>query len=238
MKKYWQTLSARIDARTLRERTMLFAMAAAFLIFLMFFFVLNPSYARQKIMLDDMAHQQEKINAVDLEITHTIEASSVDPDAAERARLNKVQDQAKALRANLTAMQAGMVPAERMSFMLEQILRAHRGLHLKSMRTLADSEADPVAPLVAGGAPAVAVANPAGAAAHAEAAPAKLLHRHGVELVVQGSYPDMVAYMAALEGMQGQIFWDRADMAVETYPTATLTLTLYTINLDQKWLKL
>ena len=66
----------------------------------------------------------------------------------------------------------------------------------------------------------------------------QLLHRHGVELVVQGSYPDMVAYMAALESMQGQLFWGSASLQVETYPTATLKLVVYTVNLDKKWLKL
>ena len=66
----------------------------------------------------------------------------------------------------------------------------------------------------------------------------KLLHKHSVELVVQGSYADMVAYMSALEGMRGQIFWENAAMAVDTWPNATLTLTVYTINLDKKWLTL
>jgi MSHA biogenesis protein MshJ len=48
----------------------------------------------------------------------------------------------------------------------------------------------------------------------------------------------MVAYMAALEGMQGQIFWGSATMKVNAHPNATLTLVVYTISLDKKWLKL
>ena len=69
-------------------------------------------------------------------------------------------------------------------------------------------------------------------------APAQMLHRHGVELVVQGSYPDMVAYMSALESMQGQLFWGSASLQADAYPTATLKLVVYTVNLDKKWLKL
>jgi MSHA biogenesis protein MshJ len=212
MKQYWQKISARIDSRTLRERGILFVTTAVIIIFLVFFFFLNPGYARQQQLLDEMARQQERIAGVDAEITRTIEAHTLDPDAAERARLAKIVADAQTLKSSLMVMQQGMVPAERMSGLLEQILRNHRGLRLTSLRTLPD------------GAPATS--------------PPPMLHKHGVELVLQGRYPDMVAYMGALEGMQGQIFWGGATMAVDTYPQATLTLTLYTINLDKKWLKL
>jgi MSHA biogenesis protein MshJ len=231
MKQSWQKISTRIDALSLRERAILFATAAALLIFLVFFFFLNPSYARQKQMLDDMARQQDRIAAVDAELVRTMEAHTLDPDAAERARLARMVADTQALKATLTAMQQGMVPAERMNGVLEQILRAHRGLRLKSLRTLGEGAAEPAGAVVAVPAAGAAVAP-------VVAAPVQLLHRHGVELVVQGSYPDMVAYMGALEGMQGQLFWGRASLSADTWPEATLTLTLYTINLDQKWLKL
>lgn len=219
MKQYWKKLSARIDARTLRERAILFAGMAGVIIFLVFSLFLNPSYAEQRALLNNMARQQDTIAGVEAEIAQTIVAHSVDPDASERARLAKIRSDAAALSASLMATQQGMVPAERMSTLLEQILRAHRGLRLKSMRTLTEPEPLPTAP----------AANPA---------TEQLLKKHGVELVVQGSYPDMVAYMTALESMQGQLFWGSATLQVDSYPTATLTLVAYTINLDKKWLKL
>jgi MSHA biogenesis protein MshJ len=219
MKKYWKKIGARIDARTLRERAILFGGAAAAIIFLVFSLVLNPSYAQQRLMLDEMARQQDRIAGVEAEIAQTIVAHTVDPDAAERARLAKIRADVEVLTTSLTAMQQGMVPPERMTILLEQILRAHRGLRLKSVRTLGDPGPLP-APVA--GVPATG----------------QLLKTHGVELVVQGSYHDMVAYMSALESMQGQLFWGSATMKVDTYPNATLTLVAYTINLDKKWMKL
>ncbi|MBC7453639.1 MAG: type II secretion system protein M [Massilia sp.] len=228
MKKYWQTISTRIDALTLRERAMLFAGAAGVLIFMVFFFALNPNYARQRNMLQEMAQQQDKIAVVEGEIAQTIEAHTIDPDAADLARLAKIRADVQSLSASLTDMQAGMVAPERMTAMLEQIVRAHRGLRLKSLRTL--GERVPDAPVAAP----VALA----AAAPGDPAIAELLHRHEVELVVQGSYGDLVSYMAALENMQGRIFWRSAELKVDSWPDATLSLTVYTINLDKKWLKL
>jgi MSHA biogenesis protein MshJ len=227
MKKYWVNISTRIDALTLRERSFLFVAAAGVLIFLVFFFFLNPTYARHKSLLLTMSQQRDMIAAADAEIAQTMLAHTQDPDAVERQRLQQIKTEAQALSSALMAMQQGMVPPERMTGLLEQILRAHRSLRLTGLRTLPED-----AP------PAATVAPAAGAPVAAASAPPELLHRHGVELILKGSYPDMVAYMAALEGMQGQIFWGSAEMKVDTHPNATLTLVVYTISLDKKWLKL
>ena len=220
MKKYWLKISTRIDSMTLRERSIVFVGAAGTVIFLVFFLYLNPTYAKQKALLVTMSQQRDMIAGVEAEIAQTMLAHTVDPDAGDRARLLGIRAEASQLSASLMAMQQGMVPPERMTSLLEQILRTHRSLRLTSLRTLPDDQ------------PAV-VAKPG-----EPAPPPQLLHRHGVELVLAGSYPDMVAYMAALEGMQGQIFWGSAVMKVDAHPNASLTLVVHTISLDKKWLKL
>lgn len=229
IKLYWKKLSARVDALTLRERGMLFAMAAGLIIFTTFFLYLNPAHTGQKALLATMGSQQDNIAGVEAEIAQTITVHSTDPDAADRARLQKLRADAQALSDSLMAMQQGMVPAERMTALLERILRAHRSLKLVSMRTLREGEGEAKPPAPA--APVAAGADPA-------APPADLLHKHAVEVVVQGSYADMVAYMEALEAMQGQIFWGSATLKTQTYPQSTLTLMVYTVNLDKKWVKL
>jgi MSHA biogenesis protein MshJ len=93
-----------------------------------------------------------------------------------------------------------------------------------------------------------AASNPVSAGATPAALPAasavpapkarEMLYRHGVEMVLQGTYPDMVAYMEALERLPVQLFWGKAQLDAQTYPEAKLTLTLYTLSLEDKWLKL
>jgi MSHA biogenesis protein MshJ len=105
-----------------------------------------------------------------------------------------------------------------------------------SMRTRPD---EPLSALGAGpqAAPAPSPAAP-GTAAPAPAPTTELLYRHGVEVTVRGNYLDMVDYMSALEAMPTRLFWGRAQLDVEAYPAARLTLTLYTLSLDRKWMKL
>ncbi len=221
MKKTWLKLSGKIDSLTLRERCILFVGAAGVLIFLAFALFLNPTYAKQQALLLTMSQQRDVIAGVEAEIAQTMLLHTLDPDAADRARLLRIKTDAQTLSSSLMAMQQGMVPPERMTGLLEQILRAHRSLRLVSLRTLPEEQ------------PVAAERKPG-----ESAPPPQLLHRHGVELVLAGSYPDMVAYMAAMEAMQGQIFWGSAALKVGTHPNATLTLVVYTISLDKKWLKL
>lgn len=70
------------------------------------------------------------------------------------------------------------------------------------------------------------------------AKPRELLYRHGVEIVLQGSYLDMINTMQALEALPVQLFWGGARLDAQQYPEARLTLTLYTLSLDEQWMKL
>jgi len=95
------------------------------------------------------------------------------------------------------------------------------------------------APNTAPAAAPLPVAQPGpGSVAGAEVKATELLYRHGVEIVVQGSYLEMINYMQALEALPVQLFWGGARLYAQQYPEARLTLTLYTLSLDEKWMKL
>ena len=44
--------------------------------------------------------------------------------------------------------------------------------------------------------------------------------------------------MNTLESLPTQLFWGKAQLEVEQYPAVRLTLTLYTMSLDDQWMKL
>jgi len=231
LKQRVSELAARVDALTLRERGLLFAAAAAVIVFIGHTMVLGPIYHAQDMLRDQISQQRNNMMGLDDEITAKVRAYQVDPDAPARARLDALQQETMALGDSLLAMEHGLVPPERMAPLLDTILRANGRLKLVSMRTL---------PVEAVGAP--ASGNAAGPAAappkDAPAKPADLLYLHGVEVTVRGNYLDMIDYMSALEAMPTRLFWGRAQLDVEEYPASRLTLTLYTLSLDRKWMKL
>jgi len=232
LKQHWLKLAARIDALSQRERIMSFAAAAALMVFAVHMGVIGPLLRKQEQLRSQVIQQQNNIAGVNEQIAQKLQEAAADPDAPLRARLAAVRAESGQLDESLRAMQKGLVAPERVAPLLEAILRANGRLKLVSMRTL------PVEPLSGIGARKDAdAAAPAAAAAPAKNARRDLLFRHGVELTVRGSYLDMVDYMTALEGLPAQLFWGKAQLEVEEYPSVRLTLTLYTLSLDEKWMK-
>ena len=259
MKKHWQKLAARVDALALRERVMVFAAVVAVLVFVLYSMVLDPLLVRQAQLREKIAQDRTTMTAIDTEVTAAVLGHARDPDEQTRSHLQALQSESEALQERLRSMETALVAPERIAPLLETILRANGRLKLVGMKTLPVTVMNPppaapgaaanppqAAPqpngtqnalgaLAANGSPAPAA--PAAPLAGA-ASPAPLLYRHGVEITVRGNYLDMVDYLQALQSLPQRLFWGRAELQVETYPDARLTLTLYTMSLDQKWMTL
>lgn len=245
MKQYWERLALKIDALTLRERTIIFAMAVLVLITLINTILLDPLYAKQGQLTKDIRQKQAQIAAIQAEIQHKASQSAIDPDSASKARLNQLREQSAGLHDALRDMQKGLVSPDKMPALLEDILRQNSTLRLVSLKTLDPSRLDSAEASEKRGARSGTDPNPGTAPrqepAQPEGPPAReiaSIYRHGVELQVQGRYFDLLDYLAQLEAMQWQLFWGKARLEVKDYPKATLTLTLYTLSLDKKWLNL
>ncbi len=239
MKQYWQRLELRIDALSLRERAMAFAIAALALITLVNTVVLDPLLARQKQLSQKVTQDQQQIAALQAEIQARVKSHDADPDAASRIRLENLRLQSGKLRSELTGIQQGLVSPDRMAALLEDLLKKNGRLQLMSLKTL------PVSLLTDPVKPDTKVANeksptPALPRKDGPAGPAagEAVYKHGVEIVVLGGYSDIVNYLTQLEAMPWQLFWANARLNVETYPNATLKLTLFTLSLDRKWLNI
>jgi len=233
MKQRWLKLATRIDALTLRQRVGIFTACAALVLYLVYMMALDPLLREHTRLRAQIGSQRAAMAGIDTDITLLVDAFARDPDAGNRKRLDAARQEAHTLGESLAAMQKGLVAPEQMAPLLQTILRANGKLQLVALTTL------PVTTV--GGPPAPAPGAPAAAPAPIPApAPGMsgLLYRHGVQVTVRGSYLDMVDYMAALEGLPSQLFWGQAQFDVEDYPHAHITLTLYTLSLDPKWLKL
>ena len=258
LKQRWTTFSARVEALSQRERVMVFGAVLAAMLFIANVTVLGPLLRKQDALMAQIEQQRNNLAGIDAEIAKKAEEYGNDPNEVLRQRLGAVRAERARMGESLRAMQQGLVPPERIAPLLEAILRANGRLKLVSMKTLPvgtvngaeDAHAGKEAPaqaLSAASTSAAVVANVAAAAksgtgavpdAKPAAASPTLLYRHGVELTLRGSYLDMVDYMNALEGLPTQLFWGKAQLDVEEYPNVRLTLTLYTLSLDPKWMKL
>ena len=233
MKRYWEKLASRMDALNLRERVLVFACVALVLAFLLNALLIDPLYAQQKKASQRLKQDQAEISRIQLEIQTKSHALGQDPDKLNQEKIQQLRKQMTQLRSDLSGMQKNLVPPEKMPMLLEDILKRNGRLKLVSLKNLPQANLNKLE-----------VKEPEGSAAPKPVAKtesaqeAGAIYRHGVEIVVQGNYMDMMNYLSALENMPWELYWGKVKFGMESYPTGTMTLTVYTLSLDKTWLNL
>ena len=228
MKQYWQRAVLKIDALTLRERAIIFAMAALVVVTLVNQLLLDPLFRQQKILSQQMKQDQAKAVEIQIQIQQQVRMQAADLDAANRERLDQLTRQSEQMQGELNALQKALVSAERMPALLEELLKRNGKLRLVSLKTILPTN------LLEG----ATQQTPAKEKAESVSVPVPAVYKHGVEIVVQGGYADMVAYMTELQSMPWQVFWAKAELDAKEYPKAQLTLVLYTLSLEKRWLNI
>ena len=226
MKQYLRRIGDWVDAMSLRERVMVFVVAALVLIALVNTLLLNPLWTKQKKVSQQTLEQQGKIAQIQSQIQALVQARNNDPDALNRARQKLLQQQVAQVDAQLQSMQIGLVQPDRMPLLLGDILKRNGKLQLIGLKTL------PVTKTSSG---ADKPAQPVSAANKTRMAEDEV-YKHGVEITVRGAYSDLHDYLIQLEHLPWQMFWGKLNVSAQDYPEITMTITVYTLSLDKTWL--
>ena len=250
MKALWLRYLTWFGALKSRERNMVVVAALALAGFMPYTLVLDPALRESRRLTTQVENQSRALAAIQTDVAALAKAN-VDPDQASRERVTDLTRQLRSLDEAMRRSQKGLVPADQMAKLLGNLLDRRGGLRIVALRTLpatpllerGAAAAGAVTPVASGtvppGAPAVAVAPTAGApgqTAGGSAAPGAGIFKHGVELVLQGSYAELSAYLDRIERSPAQMFWARAVLDAEAYPHLTLTVSIFTIGLEAAWL--
>ncbi|MBI3903721.1 MAG: agglutinin biogenesis protein [Nitrosomonadales bacterium] len=225
MKQQWEKLVAKIDSMSLRERVLIFAAIAFLAVSLINQLFLNPLLEKQKILANQVVQQQEKIKEIRAQMEALMDAKRNDVDSPLRKQLIQARQQIADGDAYLQGLRDRLVQPEKMAGLLQRVLKKEGQLELVNLQTL------PATPLIEEKPPAegVKIAPPDAA---------QQVYTHRVKITVRGSYADLLQYLTTLERLPVQMFWGTASMKVAQYPSAELTLTLYTLSLDKTWLQI
>jgi MSHA biogenesis protein MshJ len=229
LQKYVQKL----DALTRRERWMAFAAGAAVILFLAYELGIGPALERRKEFAARVADQKNQIIAAAAQKAELERLLTQDPDVAMQERIGAKRKQIAEIDTQLSKLQRTLVPPESMGAVLEQLVGKNGPVRIVRLQNL------PAAPLVEKNAGQVAPGPGSGPTAAAPTPAAqdgsRHVYKHGVQVVVEGPYLDLLAYVARLEKQPWQVYWGRAVMTAD-YPKTQVELTLYTLSLDKAWL--
>ena len=239
----------RFDARAPRERVLLIGVACVLVWFVgeqVWLSRASQRWSSAQVRRSAAVVASERLNIE----TGRRSQESRSAEAQLRTELNAVRERVERGDATLRAFGASLVSAAEMVPMLDHLLARSGGVRLRSMQSLGRVEVGVGAAVATagvggggggGGGGAVApLAPPASPSAPAGAAlkPAVALYRHGVELTIEGSYGDVLAYVQGLETMPQHVLWGGLQMKVEQHPLVLLTLRLYTLSPDRSWLEI
>lgn len=220
MKEQWRKIVDRVDALALRERVMVFVMMVVVMITPVNLFLLDPVRARQKKLNADRVAYQTEIDGLQTQLQGLTANIQTDPDAENRKRLGELKSKIDALEAPLESAQQSLVSPEKSVYLLGELLAQNPRLRLVSLKTLPAT---------------TALENKADLAATTPPI-ATLVYKHGLQMTIEGSYPDLQQYLASLEKLPWRVVWGEADFRVDEYPKIVLSLTLYTMSLEKVWL--
>jgi MSHA biogenesis protein MshJ len=217
----------RLDALARRERIMIFAAGVAVILGLLYLLGIGPALERSKVMATRIADQKNQIAAAVAQKAELERALKQDPDGAVRERIADKRRQIAEIDTQLAGLQRTLVPPQTMGVVLEELVGQDQRVRIVELHNLAPAplvEKEGQAPAPAGS-PTVAAASAGG----------RHVYKHGVQVVVEGSYLDLLAYVARLEKQPWQVYWGRTVMSAD-YPKVRVELTLYTLSLDKAWL--
>lgn len=232
----WKTQTAKFDALSKRERAIAFMVALLVIVLGVNNFFIEPQLAKKKALSVAMEQERAQMSAIQAEIAQRIAGKAIDPDAESKKKIKELQQQLAQVDSGLKSIQTQLVPPEKMASLLEDILHRNRRLQLISLKSLPVSnvleesenkkaKSDQVNPPLADTGEPKKASKSVGA-----------IYKHELVLEVQGNYLDMLAYLKELETLPQQVYWSQAQMQVEQYPRARLSLHVFTLSLDAVWL--
>lgn len=213
MRNLLKQYAERVDHASLRERVLVFLATALILVYVLNAVLITPVRDEQRRLTVSIAQNERELRTIQGEVQRLVRARASDPDVRNRERAAVLRAEIADLDGRIAEEQRRFTTPQRMRDVLEEMLQREKRLRLIDLKTL------PVADMSA-----------------SQGQAGRRVFRHGVELTLAGSYLDLHAYLAALEGLSTQLYWGRAEMSVAQYPVATLKLTVYTLSFDQAWL--
>ena len=240
---FWKKMMARFDALQVRERWLVAVALIGGIVLCGYTLFVEPHLQRERMTERNIAGERARLTEMEAQM-RVLGAADRHPDVAARKELAELRAKLGALSDRLRALENALVPPDRMTALLEEMIGVKSGLRLVSLKTLPPmpfmgageeekkGEKDGKAGEKTGG------AGGTGGAGNANGVGAKSagLYRHGVEIRLEGRYRDICAYLERLEKSPVKFLWGAAALSAENHPHLVFTLTVYSLSMDRTWL--
>lgn len=240
-----EKMTARFDAMSLRERLLVAAVVLAGIVMIWMLAVLDPLSAKERALAAERTTLEEQISLAQQGIES---ANENDPTLRALAKEKELQATLAGIDGQLASQAAGLIPPERMVQVIHDVLSRQRGLTLVSLHNkpvtslVPPVEIKPAQPQTADatepaeGTEGEAQPEPADPQTlqvkHVETGP----YVHPIELVIEGSYLDVLDYLKALEKLEWHFYWKVLDLETTRYPVNRVRIEMSTLSMEKDWI--
>ena len=224
-------LIERLDALSLRERVIVFGAGVALLCVGWQALLMDPLGLRTRSAEQRLAEARRQLSSLD----EMGAAAAENPAVGAALRNRSLAQRLAALDAELGSAAQGYVSPERMNELLRSLLREQKGLKLVSLlnRPVESLSHPPENAAAAQGDARTAESSARGAEIPADDRGPFL---HPVEIVVEGDYASVAAYLRALEGLPYRIHWRRVELTALDYPVNRVRIEIGALSLSRHWM--
>jgi len=218
-------VAARVDARTRRERLLIAGAVLALMLVVWEFAVRAPIAGADAAARDRIARTRGDIERLQQSTTKLASELQAVQGGADNAAEQKLRERLASIDAELGERTARVVSPQQMVAVLRDMLEADPKLTLIGLHN-------------AGVEPVVTEERAASGKNAGDNAGGDVprVFRHRVEVVVEGSYFDLLGYLERLEGLRWQFQWDGLRIETVDYPRARATVSLSTLSLAEDWI--
>ena len=211
-----QPMREKITRLSAREKVLLVVTGFVLVVGVLDYFIIQPvrdQRSSMEIQIDNLRVQQRNFDQQLVELTEQI---ANDPAMIAEREIEGLDTAIVKNENRLRTFTDTLVSPNEMGAMLRDILESQKNLKLVELKNLA------VAPILS--------------EEENESSEDIGLFRHPVRLLFEGDYSNTLSYLAQLEGMENRFYWSRFDYQVLDYPTALVSLNIYTLSTQQWWI--
>lgn len=218
MKIEWSAIREidnKFDELSLREKSLALLSGLVLVLFGGYVWLVEPIQIKIDDLNKKVQRQSSQLGELDDQIIQVERDLETDPNEPLRKRRESLQTQIVDVDERLREQTVDLIPANKMPEVLEKILSKSSRLKVLKMDSI----------------PPVRMMD-----INSESGARVNLFQHGVLLVLEGSYHDILSYLEQIENLEWRFYWKRFDYLVESYPTATAEIELYTLSTSRAFI--
>lgn len=222
MNTMWQRFNNFMGQRNPRERVILLGATLILIVYAWGMVLFNPMYNTNADLTVRIADVRATVMTQNNRIAELNALLRGDPDSPQRLRQRELQQANVTADLRLEQLYSQLIDPRQMATTLAGILQRETPLKLVSLEN--------VRPELIHGTP------PAPGANTTPASGTVSLYKHGLRMVFEGSFMDTVRYLRSLEQLEHQFYWENIVFEIQQYPTARISLDIYTLSTQQEWI--